>query len=60
MVQVCTNCANGSYDYGVEKLFCNGKVKNTNTPCENWTDKIENGRITYSGWTYYKNKQRGI
>lgn len=54
MLKVCTTCANGSYDYSEEKLYCKGEVKTTNTPCDNWTEKESTCRVTYPAWNSLK------
>lgn len=54
MLKVCTTCANGSYDYSEEKLYCKGEVKTTNTPCKEWNEKEHSCSITYSAWNSLK------
>lgn len=55
----CTNCEHGIYDYGLEKLFCKGEIKQNNTPCAEWEKPSKTCRTTYSAWNRLKGGLHG-
>ena len=62
-MKVCTNCENGVYDYGVNKLYCHGQPKQDNTACSEWvehkttcSEPSNKGSISYTAWNSIKGR----